>query len=62
MTSSASHRAINTHGQAAAALGRGKGGVGGESQQLTKIGFDFLCRGVMLTNIIKEENKCVRFL
>lgn len=36
--------------------------VWGESQQLTKIGFDFLCRGVMLTNMIKEENKCVRFL
>lgn len=28
MTSSASHRAINTHGQAAAALGRGKGEAG----------------------------------
>lgn len=28
MTSSASHRAINTHGQTAAALGRGRGEAG----------------------------------
>lgn len=28
MTSSASHRAINTHGQAAAVLGRGRGEAG----------------------------------
>jgi hypothetical protein len=50
MTASASHRAINTHGQAAAVLGRGRGEAGrsrkgeGEPEQLTEIGFDFLCR------------------
>lgn len=50
MTSSAFHRAINTHGNAAAFSKRGgetNGGVGakeGEMAATDKIGFDFLCR------------------
>lgn len=59
MTSSAFHRAINTHGDAAALSKRGGETVRAQKGEMAatdkKWDLIFFAKGAMLTNIIKEE-------